>query len=189
MRVAALLVAIGLVTAACVGDDSTDGARSFDLQGEEADRDSLAAAELSADLGRLTAVVVEAPKVVTAGDDVEVVIELRNPTEAPLSLQPCPTWEAWVADNGPTRLVGNLPCDEIERIEEGEQIRLRLTIEFPTQVECHDGYDPEFSWQLRDAKRSDIRASVGIPMRESDSASANDCGAPTTAPPPDLERT
>ena len=183
------LAAIGLVSAACVGDDSPGGVRSFDLRGDEVHGDWPAAPELPAALTRLGAVVVEVPEVVTAGDDVDVVIELRNRGDAALSLQPCPTWAAWVADDGPTRLTGTLPCDEIERIDAGERIRLELTIDFPAEVACRDGYGPELYWQLRDADRSGVRASVDVPMRERDSAPPYDCGAPTTVAPPDLERT
>jgi hypothetical protein len=146
-------------------------------------------------MGRLSAVVVEAPKVVTAGDEAVVVIELRNPGGSSVRLDPCPTWVAWLSgeDSGiATSLTGDLPCGDLERIGPGERVRLRLMIPAPREVDCHDGYDPDFNWQLLDGDESRVRTpTIGIPMRESDSAPVNDCGAGRTLypDPPALERT
>jgi len=181
---------IGILAPACNGNDSPEDPRFFELDGEEVDEGELPPThELSEDWGKVLAVVVEAPAVVTAGEELDVVIELRNPTDAVLSLTPCPTWVAWFGDNGPTTRGGNLPCNEINSFDAGERIRFGMTIGSPPRVACHDGYDAEFSWQLLDGPESDRRATVGIPMRASRSAEPNNCGGPTTAPPPDLERT
>jgi hypothetical protein len=86
-----------------------------------------------------------------------------------------------------TTLTGDLPCKEVERIEAGESIRLEVTVPSLPDVDCHDGYDPDFVWNLPGLEYA--RAAAGIPIRERGSTAPNDCGAPTTAGPPELERT
>jgi hypothetical protein len=189
------VVAVALVTAACRGDDSQSVQGSFDLQGAEVDGEWPDAEPLSAEVARLAAVVVEAPKVVTAGDEAVVVIELRNPSNTSVRLDPCPTWVAWLEGENTgiaTTLSGNLPCGELRRVDAGDRVRLRLAIPAPHEVDCHDGYDPDFGWQLLDGDESRVGTSViGIPMRESDSSPPNDCGAGRALypDPPGMERT
>ena len=193
VRAAIFLTVVGVLLPAC-SDDASDG--RFELEGEElhgAERDPVGPL-LSAAWGTASAAVIEAPAVATAGDTVEVLIELRNPEEGSLlSLDPCPRWEASIAaETLSTRLAGALPCDELERIEAGERVQFVIAIRAPADVDCHDGYDPDFYWALLDGGDVAIEAApVNIPMRKTDSAAPNDCGgrAGTTVPPPDLERT
>jgi len=182
VRPAGLLVVTGLMAAACTGTgDGQDGLRSFDLDGQESTADPWSdARDLSAEWGALSAVVVEAPEVVTAGEDLDVVIEVHNPAHDALSVDPCPTWSAGYEGENTglaTTLAGELPCDQIERFEARERIQLRLTIPSPTQVDCEDGGDPLFTYLIEGS--DGVRASIRIPMREHSSAPTNDCGGAT----------
>jgi hypothetical protein len=195
VRAAILLAVVGLLLPACTSGDSD---AQIELEGEEvpATETGPVGPPLSAAWSTASATVVEAPAVATAGATIEVVVELRNPKGGSLlSLDPCPRWEASIAAENnslSTRLSGDLPCDAMKRIEVGQRVRFRITIPAPAEVDCQDGYDPDFHWRLRDGEDVAIEAiPVNIPMRETDSAPPNDCGgrAGTTVPPPDLERT
>jgi hypothetical protein len=182
VRVAVVLVVLSSLAAACSGDDGSNGPRSFDLEGQDDDAGSRPEIpRLSAEWAAVSAVVVEAPEIATADTDLDLVVELRNPTEEPLTLSPCPVWTAWFEGENTglaTVVRGDLPCDDIERLEAGERIRLRVTVPAPTQVDCSDGGDPLLGWRLHLGQDDDdvIRgAEIRIPMRESDSSPANVC--------------
>ena len=147
--------------------------------------------ELSVGWADVSAAVVEAPAVVTVGEQVEVVVELHNPAKAAVSLDPCPVWVAWYGGENDaimTTLTGDLPC-KVGRIEAGERMRLTLTVPSLPDVDCHDGYDPDFVFELRGLEYPGVRAATGIPIRERGFTAPNDCGAPPTTGPPELERT
>jgi hypothetical protein len=193
VRLTRFLIVVCLLAAACSGEEP-GAAGVFNLDGEEFEGDWPPGPPLSADWTEVAAVVVQAPAVVTAGEEVDVVVELRSQAKDALSLDPCPTWVGWVLGENsslaPT-LTGHLPCDQLDHIEPEQRVRLGITLPAPSDVDCHDGYDPDFVWKLLDGQEHVIEARVNIPMREKDSAAPNDCGgrAGTTAPPPDLERT
>ena len=151
------------------GSGSTD-LRSFELEGQDAGADSLPRIpHLSSDWGGVTAAVVAAPVVVTAGEDLDVVVELRNPPVDALALDPCPVWTGIFSgeNNESTSLIGNLPCEEIKQLDPGERIRLRLTVPSPPQVDFSEGGEhPAFTWELNGGYSGPIRTSLAIPMRE-----------------------
>jgi len=167
VRVSGLLVAMVLLVAACSDGDGTGGLRSFDLEGKPANtRPDVP--ELSGDQRRLDYVVVEAPVTVTAGADLDVVVELRNPLVDPVALDPCPGWYGgYGGDTSTITLTGLLPCEEIKRFEPGERIRLRLTVPSPSAVDFNEGGEyPDFTWYL--LGQDLLRTSVAIPMRDPD---------------------
>ncbi len=116
------------------------------------------------------AVVVEAPTAVAAGDDVDVVIELRNPQMEPVDATECPVWSGGFGHEDEfVALTGLLPCDEIERIEAGERIQLRITVPAPAAVGNNEGGEhAAFQWALEGEHFLDVTASLAIPMREND---------------------
>ena len=65
-----------------------------------------------------------------------------------------------------TRHSGELPCDELREIEPGHRVRFEITVRAPAQVECRDGYDPDFYWSILDGDGVAVEATpVNIPMR------------------------
>ncbi len=168
MRVARI-AAVAIVMAGSCSDDPSD-MRSFKLTGEEYHGQGRPEGPtLSEPWTYVEAVVVEAPVVVTVGEDVDAVVELRNPTVDPIGLDPCPVWSAYFGgESGTSALtVGELPCDGIDEIEPGERIRLRLTVPSPERVDFDEGGEySTFIWYLGDDW--DDRASVAIPMQEPD---------------------
>src|SRR4051794_39451833 len=85
-----LLVAVAVIlSGACSGDSS--GVRSFDLEGHEYHGDGRPEGpDMPYPWESIEAVVIEAPTVVTVGDEVHVVVELRNPNVQRVELDPCP---------------------------------------------------------------------------------------------------
>jgi hypothetical protein len=183
---------IGLLAAACTGGDSDSSPRAFKLVSEVFRPDTRTRTNvfppLPAGWQRVEAAVIEASEVVTAGDEAEVVIELRNTGPDALSLDPCPKWLATYSGLNYTiddrALTGTLPCDEIERIQSGERIRLGLTISAQPKADCHDGREPEFRWSLIDGFDDDSPpdATMVIPLRPRDTSPPNDCTAGSTSP-------
>jgi len=166
---AGLLALITLVTTACTGDGPSGDLRSFDLRGEEYEGPRPDGPELSSDWGRSAAAVVEAPATVTAGDDLDVVVELRNPLVVPLDVDPCPVWSGgFGGDTSAINVTGRLPCSEIGEFQPGERIRLRLTVPSPSRVDFNEGGAyPTFNWRLEGSDRSaSAGASIAIPMQE-----------------------
>lgn len=150
-------------------DDPSD-VRSFDLTGEEYHGQGRPEGPtLSEPLTYVEAVVVEVPVVVTVGEDVDAVVELRNPTIDPIGFDPCPVWSAhFGGESGTSALtVGELPCDDINEIEPGERIRLEVTVPSPTVVDFSEGGEyPTFKWRFEGEPFFEVHASVAIPMRD-----------------------
>lgn len=170
MRVAGCLVVIGLLTASCSSGDESSDLRSFRLEGKEYPTSSRPEGPtLPQEWTHLEAVVVEAPVTVTAGDNVDVVVELRNPSVDPLALDPCPVWSAGFGgdDSEMPPITGVLPCDEIEQLAPGERIRMLFTVPSPSFVDFNEGgLYSTFDWYLEHVNFEEFRASIAVPMRE-----------------------
>jgi hypothetical protein len=159
---------VGCLLAACSGGDS-DALRSFRLTGEQGGGTPTEVPDPPSPWRRLEAVVVDAPVTVTAGEDFEVVIELRNPlSEAPIDFEPCPSWTGGFGhETEYIDLTGSLPCEDIDRLEPGERIRLELTIPAPSTVDVNEGGEyPNLDWRLVGEYFARTRTEVAIPMRE-----------------------
>jgi hypothetical protein len=171
MRCVRLLAAIGLLTCACTDDGKSGGLRSFDLEGEAHEGEERPEApHVHPDWRFVQAVVVEAPAVVTAGEDVGVVIELRNPQMDPVAVDECPVWSGGFGHEDEfVALTGLLPCDEIGQLGAGERIQLRLSVPAPSVVGNNEGGEhAAFTWALEGELFLDVTASVAIPMQEAD---------------------
>jgi hypothetical protein len=163
------IAAVFIVMAGSCSDDSSD-MRSFDLTGEEHHGQGRPEGPtLSEPLTYVEAAVVETPIVVTVGENVDAVVELRNPEIRPIGLHPCPVWSSYFGgESGTSALIaGELPCDDIGEIQPGERIRLKVTVPSPTVVDFSEGGQYSwFTWRFEGEPFMEVYASVAIPMRE-----------------------
>lgn len=160
------LGAASLVAGGCFSSDESasrsDGLRTFDLEVVGSDLDSLPdpEPELPEGLGLTSAVIIEAPAIVSASEAFEVMIELRNGATEAAELSPCPWFSSAFGESGTVSLAsGQLPCEEIGSIGAGERIRLRLPMTAPAQATAGEVGWAELTWRI-----GDIRAGIPMPM-------------------------
>jgi len=106
--------------------------------------------------------------VVTAGgDDFPLVLEMHNPLDEVISLDPCPVWEAGMGESSEVSSVeGTLPCEEIGSLRPGERITLRMDMP-PTEhaVEDQEGDGlVGLGWRLKGQFFQEATASARFAM-------------------------
>lgn len=168
------LAVIGLVVGACSGDDrEASGSRSFDLEVTELPAPAgPTGPAMRQEWSSVDAVVIGSPELVTTGEDVDVVVELRNGSDSSLELDPCPAWGAGIGESTENAYAtGALPCDDIGSLQPGERIRLHLKMPSPDKVPtAGDGKLVSFYWCVLggegQASCMTQDASIVLPIRE-----------------------
>jgi len=149
---------------------SSDGPRTFDLAPVKGGIDAVPVPEPEAPSGMETveAVILEAPRSVSADERFRIVVELRNPTMQEVKLSPCPWFHADFGESGTvTAAHGRLPCEAIGSIGSGERIRLRLPMTAPSQATAGEGgvwAGLGFQVGARQPDRAIPWARIAIPM-------------------------
>jgi hypothetical protein len=132
------------------------------------DSDTALAQPLSDDLVKLALRVTDAPDEVMPGERLAFVVELRNPTESPIALDPCPALFTSFGESGTAAFeVSRLNCsDAPDTVQLGEAVRFRWEIEIPDTDDFHDGFEGSIYVALRgaagavDASGPDVRVSA-----------------------------
>lgn len=176
-RIAVVVLLLGLVgggAAGCSedsGDDGGEATRTIEVPGvltgdaaEAAGAVPEAEVDTSSPSLSLQSVIVEAPSSVSVDEEFTFVVELRNPSASPMSIEPC--WD-FVASFGESSTVavsvGTLPCDEIGDLGPGERVRLSIPMTAPEEfVTGEGGYLAGLRWKLIVAPEG---PSASIPLR------------------------
>ena len=149
-------------------DGDGGGPRAFDLVVVAHNERVLEVVDLPEEWAHVEVQIIEAPEVVTAGgDDFPLVLEMRNTLDRPITLDPCPVWEAGMGESSEVSNVeGWLPCDEIGSLRAGERIRLRMNMPPTELATSSQGLEPRvgLGWRLKGEFFQETSASTSFMM-------------------------
>ena len=96
------------------------------------------------------------PKSLTMGETLRYVVELHNPTEEPISLDPCPGYyQAWGESGTAVFGPGVLNCDEgPDEIGPGETVAFEMELDIPTSIDGADCFSGSVFWYLGSSGKS-----------------------------------
>lgn len=118
------------------------GERAIPFRSQPVDAEAALRQPLSDEQLRLSLGVVDVPSTVAPGEDLELVVELRNPTSSSIALAPCPVLFTSFGESGTAAFeVSRLNCaDAPGAVEPGDVLRFRWRIAIPTSADFHDGF-------------------------------------------------
>jgi uncharacterized protein DUF4232 len=127
----------------------------------------------------------ELPASVKAGDQLRYVVDIANPTDADMALDPCPSYlEQGPGDPGKTPL--QLNCDAVHDVPAGETVR--FAIQLPVPADTPTG-PAQVCWTVIDITSGKERACGSVEVEGADTPCTSDQVAaaitgPGTAPGP-----